>query len=125
MRIDGEISRPDVYKNHIVKITQSYIIINSKQIVLALPLKELVWAYKKVTRFNLSLKKRNVLVLFFSDKGVYEINFYKKGNLIDETLQYISEHVNTCLIGYSKERKTRYKQNLDEFIYYWKTNKTV
>lgn len=121
-RIDSEISLPDIYKNWAITITQNFIMLDSQQIVLALPLKELVWVYKKVIKKSAFLRKTNGLVFVFSDKGRYEIDFYKKGNIVDETLQYISEHVNTCLIGYSKERENLFKRNSDEFIRSWKTN---
>lgn len=121
IRIDREISMPDAYKNGAITITQNYIMIDSQQIVLALPLKELVWVYKKVINIS-AFGKSNGLVFVFSDKGKYEIDFYKNSNIVDETMLYISEQVSTCLVGYSKERENLFKRNSDEFIRRWKTN---
>ena len=127
-KIDNEVSTPDTYKNGPITITQNYIIGEGGQFVVALPSKELMWAYKKTLRkktYGITTGKYYSVVLIFSDKTSYDINFAKGEQKVNETIGYINEHIKTCVCGYSDELSNLFKRNPNEFINQWKNNNSA
>ncbi|WP_411680957.1 hypothetical protein [Clostridium thailandense] len=99
-KIDEEIELPDVYKKGPITITKSYIIVESQQIVFAMPIKELVGVYKQqLKRFILKRRNVNSIVFVFSDKSIYKIDIYKGEEKIDSIIKYISSNDNSCSVG--------------------------
>lgn len=95
-KIDEETSQPDVYKNGPVTLTKNYIIGEAGQYVVALPSKELMWAYKKTVRnktYGITTGKYHSLMLVFSDKTSYDIRFNKNEQKVDETILYIRDNL--------------------------------
>ncbi len=122
-QIDNEIELQDVYRNKPFTITRNYIIVETQQIVLALPLEELMWSYKYTAKGKMG-KKFDSLMLVFSDKGKYKIDLNRNFQRIDDTLKYISEHSIGTFIGYSQELDDIFKKNPNEFIDKWKIQKS-
>ncbi|MCY6369344.1 DUF6709 family protein [Clostridium ganghwense] len=128
--IDNEIKLWDVYKKAPFTVTPNYIIVESQAIVFAMPLNELMWVYKstvqsKLCRFIPLGMKIDSIVFVFSDKRTYKIDLYRKGQRIDETIQYISKHCNTSIVGFSQELKDLLKKNPNEFIRQWRMRKEM
>lgn len=115
-QIDSELELPDIYTHGPIIITENFIMTNCQQIVLALPLKELMWAYKK------TVKRKNSLVLVFSDKSTYSVDLCKKSQSVDEVLHHISQNGKSPILGYSDELSGLFKKNPDEFVNQWKLN---
>ncbi|WBW94675.1 DUF6709 family protein [Oceanirhabdus sp. W0125-5] len=123
-QIDNEIELSGVYKNKPFTITRSFLIVESNQIVFALPLSELMWVYKSTVK-NKTGKKFHSLVFVFSDKGKYKVDLNGKIQIIDETIKFISENCSAPIIGYSEELDKLFKKNPDEFIKQWKMNRDI
>lgn len=121
-QIDNEIKSPNIYKNNPIIITENYIIVESQQIVFAMPIGELMWVYKKSTKNKIG-KKSASIVFVFSDKGTYNVDLFKNSKNSDSIVEYISEHTNTAIVGYSEELANLLKKNPNEFIHQWKTPK--
>lgn len=127
IQIDKELNLPDTYINGPIYITENYIVVNTQQITLALPLKELVWVYKKTVKQKaggiITVAKNNMLVLNFSDKKTYTINIPKGNNLIDDVIYHISQNYSTTFVGYSEKLNKLYKDDYDNFIFQWNMKK--
>lgn len=121
-QIDNEIQLSDVYKNKPLTITQNYIIVENHQFVLALPIKELMWVYKIIEKGK-NGRKYYCLVLVFSDRGKYKIQFFRNLKGIDDAIQYISEHSTRIIIGSSDELQKLFKKNPNGFILKWEMSK--
>lgn len=126
-KIDEEIKLSDVYKNGPIIITKSYIIVESQQIVFAMPIKELMWVFKQSVKFKMFNiipigKKSDSIVFVFSDKSVYKLDIYKGEEKIDSTIKYISDKYSSCFVGFSEELAHLFKNSYDEFTYKWKNN---
>ncbi|EJO5346648.1 hypothetical protein NRP93_000700 [Clostridium botulinum] len=123
-QIDNELNSSDLYQNGPITITKNYIIVNTQQIVFALPLKELMWVYKETIKRKayhiIPLGKTNNIVFVFSDKRTYKVNLHKGNEIIDEVIEYISENCPYTFVGYSKELKNLLKKNPNTFISNWK-----
>jgi len=129
MQIDNEVNSQDIYENAPLKITQNYLIVETQKITFAMPLKELIWAYKKVTKHKvygiIPVAKINTLVLVFSDKKKYEIpitKINKNADNVDDIVRYIGNHSNKTFIGYSKELEDLFKKDFEQFIFKWKNH---
>lgn len=126
-RIDSEIIMENVFKSGPIIITKSYIIVNCQQIVLAMPLTELVWIYKSVQNnkaYGIKINKVISLVLVFSDKDTYSISLFgKHSKNIDNIIEHISKRCPTAFIGFSEEYKTLLKKSPDKFLEQWKNSK--
>jgi len=126
-RIDSEIIMENVFKSRPIIITQSYIIANCQQIVLAMPLTELVWVYKSVQNNKadgIKINQASSLVLVFSDKNTYSISLFGKHiKNIDNIIEHISKCCPTAFIGFSQEYKTLLKKYPDKFLEQWTNSK--
>lgn len=126
-QIDYEYSLPISYKNGPITITENYIIVYTQKIVLALPLKELVWIYKQTIKKKacmfIPVGKTTSLVLVFSDKNTYKVDLVKGDNVIDETIDYISKNCSTAFVGYCENFQTLLKKDPNKLIFKWKMNK--
>lgn len=126
-KIDNELASPNIYKNGPISITKNYIVVQTQQIVFALPLKELMWVYRE------TIKKKACLVVpcgrysrlkfVFSDKNTYTVDLYRKEEIIDEVINYISKNCKTCFVVYTDEFEKLFKKNCDEFILKWRCHK--
>lgn len=126
-QIDNEISLSNVYKNGPVTLTKNYIIVETQQIVFALPIKELMWVYKQNIKRKvygiIPAGKTNTLVLVFSDKRRYKVDLFKGEKTIDQVIEYISENCGTCFVGYSEDLHKLVDKDSEEFILKWKNHK--
>ena len=125
-QIDDDANMPDIYKNGPVKITRRYIIVETQSITFAMPLSELVWAYKGTIQHRINgipTGKTNNLILAFSDKAMYKVEIFKGDKKIDEILQYIFAHSDKTFVGYSKELAAMFKKNFTQFISEWQSHK--
>lgn len=123
-QIDKEITSHDVYKDGPITITEHYIMVDSRQVFFVLPLKELMWVYRRTVHKKIygiipSGKKENIIFVF-SNKKPYIVDLHKKHHRIDSTLQYISAHCDTTIVGFSKELKRLFRRKPNEFVRRWK-----
>lgn len=125
-KIDNEAAMPNVLSRGPITITQNYIIAQSRQIVFALPIRELMWVYKKVITnktYGITVGKTNSLVFVFSDKKSHVVEIpkhYTDG--MDELLVYIAQTYPTVMVGFSQERANMLQKNANEFVRQWKNN---
>lgn len=124
--IDMDINSSQTFKLKPFTLTQNYIIVDSKHVVLTLPLKELMWVYvHRVTyRFFFFVKINMVtsLELVFSDNRKYRIavpGFASKGvERANDIIDAIS-HRTPVFVGYSDELRALFKKKPEEFKYQW------
>jgi hypothetical protein len=122
--VDEEVKEPNVYKNGPVTITRNYIIVDSQQIVFAMPIKELMWTYKKTIQNKvygfIPAGKNNFINFVFSDGEAYSVSVTRKAKRIDETLNFIAQLNLGTFVGYTNDMNKMFKKNKSEFIYQWK-----
>lgn len=125
--IDNEIKSSEVYKNGPVTITKSYIIVETQQIVFAMPLSELMWVYKRTVQTTaygiIPMGKRSGMQFIFSDKSKNQVDLNIGSQRIDEIIQHIYKYCETVYVGYSKELANLFKTNSNEFKSQWTTYK--
>jgi hypothetical protein len=125
-RIDNEAAMPGVFTRGPITITQNYVIAQSRQIVFALPISELMWVYKKVITnktYGITVGKTNSLVFVFSNKRTFNVEIAKKdAEAIDDVLAYFAQNCPTVFVGFSQERANMLQKNSSEFIRLWKSN---
>lgn len=122
--IDLSLSNSKDYKK--IKLTPNYIIVDSASLVLALPLNELVWAYKlekqrKIFHF-IPIYKSYSLELIFSDKNRFRVKMNRRSDLADRILEDL-DSTHYTITGYSSDLHRLYKKNHQELIRLWKANK--
>lgn len=126
-QIDNELNLPDVYRNVPITITKNYIIVETQQIVFALPLRELMWVYKETIQKKIygfvPAGKTNSLVFVFSDKKTYKVDLFKGEETIDEVIEYMCNNCKTSFVGHSEELENLFKKDSDDFIVKWRINK--
>lgn len=82
----------------------------TQTIILALPLRELVWIYKQTIKKKacmfIPVGKTTSLVLVFFDKKIYKADLVNGDNVINETIDYISKNCSTAFVGYCEDFQT-------------------
>ncbi|WP_027624628.1 DUF6709 family protein [Clostridium lundense] len=126
-QIDNELSLSNVYKNGPIIITNNYIIVETQQIVFALPLRELMWVYKQTVKKKaygiIPAGKTNSIVFVFSDKHTYQVDLFRGEKIIDEVIEYMYNNCKTSFVGYSEDLKNLLKKDYDEFMHKWRIHK--
>ncbi|MFD3156851.1 DUF6709 family protein [Haloimpatiens sp. FM7330] len=126
-KIDQELNSSNTYKNGPISITENYVVVQTQQIVFALPLRELMWVYKENIKnkifFVIPVCKTNRLTFVFSDKNTYTVDLYRSEKVIDEVIEYISKNCKTCFVGYTEELNNLFKKDCDEFMFKWRCHK--
>ena len=124
--IDMDIYSSETFTIKPFTLTQNYIIVDSKHVVLTLPLKEMMWVYvHRVTYRIFFFVKINVstsLELVFSDNRKYRIavpGFASKGVERANGIIDAISHRTPVFVGYSDELRALFKKKPEEFKYQW------
>ncbi|QLY79087.1 DUF6709 family protein [Clostridium intestinale] len=124
--IDMDINCSPSIIHQSIKLTKNFILVDSHDLVLALPLKEVMWVYKSEVKrklfYLITINKKYNLELVFSDNSRFKICISRTGSdgsiKVDRILEDI--HKSTpVIIGYSKELRKLLRKNPKEFKNLW------
>ncbi|MCT4686016.1 DUF6709 family protein [Vallitalea sp.] len=119
-RVDAEMKAPTALKKGAITVTQNYIVANSPCTFFVMPINELMWIYRGVTRYYRIIEKSNITFVF-SNKAKYQITSINKRN-INDLIEYFSQEDQKCIVGFSEELNKMYRKQPDTLIQKWKSN---
>ncbi|GMQ59072.1 hypothetical protein AN1V17_34690 [Vallitalea sediminicola] len=119
-KVDTEMKSPTALKKGSVTVTQNYIIANSPCTFFVMPINELMWVYRGVTRYYRIIEKSNITFIS-SNKAKYQITSMNKRN-INDLIEYFSQDGQKCIVGYSEELNKMFRKKPDTLVEQWKSD---
>lgn len=119
-KVDTEMKAPTALNKGSVIVTQNYIIANSPCTFFVMPINELMWVYKGVTRYYRIIEKSNITFVS-SNKVKYQIASMNKRN-IDNLIEHFSQDGHKCIVGYSEEIDKMFRKKPDTLVQQWKSD---
>jgi len=119
-KVDTEMKASTALRKGAVTVTQNYVVANSPCTFFVMPINELMWVYRGVTRYYRLIEKSNITFIS-SKKAKYQITSMNKRN-INDLIEYFSQDGQKCIVGYSEELNKMFRKKPDTLVQQWKND---